>query len=561
MILKKIIIKNFGPFENYEIDFSTINLNDQATILLTGKNNQGKTTIINALKLLHYGFRAINNNKLRFIYNDEVYFKLHENDIEDINIGRMIHNYIYNEAQIIAEFSNRSRLVVVLNNNIKKIYATYEGRIYKTSCEIFGFIPPLGQIAEQEEILTQKHILQSINTTLAPRHLRNHFYQILTINDFNVIRMIINQSWEDIELLNYEIDSERAKIYCFYKEKGFDREIAWAGQGLQIWFQIITHLIRLKNSSILILDEPEIFLHTEKQIQLLQIIKEHFKGDLIIATHSVELMNSVEISHIIHVRNDESAPQIKLSSDKESLEKIRIAIGSSFNFVASSFEKVDIVIFTEDEFDFSIIKKLSTRFYPSKKIHNVRIHGFMGYPKCALYKEAYEELIGKTTDFVLVVDRDYYPYEQLEEIKNKLSKNNIKVVFTPGKEIENLFIKLKLLKEFLSSNDELNKLEKFLDKIFEDKYDDFYGSYIKLHKGYYKKDEKEIIAKYSKAFRLKYKNKTLKYNLVGGKDILKVIRDYFALNFKRTITNRDLIDKLIEISDNEVAYFIGNICN
>jgi energy-coupling factor transporter ATP-binding protein EcfA2 len=558
MILKRLYLENFGPFKEYEIRFDAINLKDQSTILLTGKNNQGKTTIITALKLLHYGSKVINNNKLIITHRDDYYFKLLENDISEINIGRMIHNYLFAEAKIIAEFKNGSTLTVILDDSSKKIFATNNARLPKNHINIFGFIPPLGQIAEQEDILSERHILNSISTTLAPRHLRNHFLQILSKSEFEQVRDIINQSWEGIELLNYEVKANEGRIYCFYKENGYDREISWAGQGLQIWFQIITHLVRLKESSILILDEPEIFLHSEKQIQLLQIIKEYFNGDIIIATHSVELMNSVDISHIIHVKKNEKFPQIKNSSDKAGLEKIRTSIGSSFNFIASAFEKVDFVLFTEDEFDFDIIKSLTNKYISKYTIHNVKVHGFMGFPNCILYKNAYEELIGKTTNFVLILDRDYYPEEQLEKIITDLKKCNIKVVYTPGKEIENLFIKPSLLEKIIPEDD-VGKFKEFLLRLFESKYDGYYGSYIKLHKSFFKKDEKEIIEKYSKSFRERYNDENFKYNLVGGKDSLKAIRDYISAVYKITVTKKILVEKLLEADDLETINFINEI--
>ena len=40
MQIRKLILKNFGPFRNYEINFPA---DDDIIILFTGKNNEGKT--------------------------------------------------------------------------------------------------------------------------------------------------------------------------------------------------------------------------------------------------------------------------------------------------------------------------------------------------------------------------------------------------------------------------------------------------------------------------------------------------------------------------------------
>ena len=149
------------------------------------------------------------------------------------------------------------------------------------------------------------------------------------------MKKIVSDSWPDIELCDCEYDFKTNRLFCFYKEDGNTREIAWAGQGLQVWFQIITHMVRLMDTSVLVLDEPEVFLHTQKQLDLIQIIREYYNGSIIIATHSVELINSVDISHIIHVKKSQPSPIIKSTSDRKFLDKVRSQLGSSFNMIAS----------------------------------------------------------------------------------------------------------------------------------------------------------------------------------------------------------------------------------
>jgi len=246
----------------------------------------------------------------------------------------MVHNYSDYIAEIEADFENNFQLKVYIDPSVDKIYCDYDGKIEKDFENIFGFIPPLGPIAEKENLIKNLPYLNAnLKTSLAARHFRNHIAQNITNEDFEIIKQIIKNSWKGIELVDFNVDHfNENRISCFFKENGFEREISWAGQGLQVWFQIITHLVRLKSSSILILDEPEINLHPEKQNDLIRIIRQYFGGSIIIATHSVELMNNVNISHIIHVRKTHRKPKIKLTTDKKNLEQIRSHIGSNFNF-------------------------------------------------------------------------------------------------------------------------------------------------------------------------------------------------------------------------------------
>lgn len=559
MFIKKLTLKYFGPFKSYEIDFVHEN---HVCLLLTGKNNEGKTTIINALKLLSHAAKVVNKQKQQIYIDGNQVFKLLVQDTSHINIGRVIFNYEDHIGEIRGVFDD-FELIVFLNPIEEIIYSDYEGHLPRSIEKIFGFIPPLGPLAEQEEILTKtSYVKASLNTSLAPRHLRNHFSKLLTDDEFKLVKDIINNSWEGIELLDYEESYPENQINCFYKEKRITREISWAGQGLQVWFQIITHLVRLRDSLILILDEPEINLHPEKQNDLIKILWQYFSGDIIIATHSTELINNVHISHIINVQKGQRKPKIKDASDRAYLEIVRSQIGSNFNYIASQFEDVDKIIFTEVIDDYKIIKNIGEGFGYSRNTFNIPIYGFSEYKKTIAYRDAYRLLIGKNVEFILVLDRDYYPTKYLDEIKNELGKNDIKTVYTPGKEIENLFLNEDILYALLPSefHESFNKL---IEKIFKTKYDDCFGSYITLHQKFLdpKNDPKTIITKYSPEFKRQWEDISLRFNLINGKKTLSIIRAFFKEKTKTNLSDKMLIEELVKIDNSITKKFCKNIFN
>ncbi len=331
MKLIKIKLENFGPFRSYEIPFSQ---GEHDCFLLTGKNNEGKSIIILALKLLSTALKSIGRTRYRRVIGYDTYYDLQRTDLQNINIGRLIHNYEADRATIEAIFDSGLSVTIVLDAVNDYVYADFIGDIINAT-DIFGIIPPLGPLAENEEYLSRKHVLSSIDTNLAPRHLRNHLAQIITDEEFAMVQEIIAASWPPIELLHYERDIRDNTLKCFYKENRIDREISWAGQGLQVWFQIVTHFVRLRKTSIIVLDEPEVNLHPEKQNDLIRLLREYHAGSVIIATHSVELMNNVNVSHIIHVQKAKKRPIVKSTNERASLEIIRSQIGSNFNLIAS----------------------------------------------------------------------------------------------------------------------------------------------------------------------------------------------------------------------------------
>lgn len=558
MKLRRVKLKKFGPFYSYDLNLET---DDEVCLLITGKNNEGKSNIILALKLLDAGFRVINKKRNELSIESGLFYELLKQDTDDYLIQRMVYNYSEDVAIIQGYFANDFTLTIYVDPVLDKIYCDYEGKIENDFEEIFGFIPPLGPIAEKENMIKKVSYLKAnFNTSLAPRHFRNHLAQILTEDDFELIKQIINNSWKGIKLVDYVIDYfNDSRINCFFKEKGYDREISWAGQGLQVWFQIITHLVRLKSRSILVLDEPEINLHPEKQNDLIRIIRQYFGGSIIIATHSVELMNNVNISHIIHVKKTQRKPKIKLTSDKKNLEQIRSHIGSNFNFITSQFEDVDLIIFTENVDDYKYISRLAEYLKINKKVFNIPLYGFSEYKKAPYYKEAYELLIGREIKYSMLLDRDYYPTEYLEQIREDLKKKNIELFYTHGKEIENMFLIPKVLKAIFSDIPEFNEFENELYSL-EEKIDS-QGSLVKLYSDFHpgRIDPKTVVKKVTPLFESNWSNKNTRYKIISGKNALGKIRGFYRHHLKSNLSDQILLDVLKKQRVMEIEELIKNL--
>jgi len=555
MILKKIEIQDFGPFKEYTINFPK---EEDPIVLLTGRNNEGKTTLINALKYINNAAKVVGQRKQRRFINDDPFFEIFKQDYGISRVGRLIHDYKETIASIRATFENDFVIIVYFDPFEELIYADYEGKLQKTNSSIFGFVPPLGPLAEREELISNiAHLKSSLDTSLAPRHLRNHFRQFLSEKEFELVQKIIKNSWKGISLLNHEIDyADNNRLQCFYLENRIQREISWAGQGLQVWFQIITHLVRLQNSPLLVLDEPEINLYPEKQNDLLSIINQYFSSSVIIATHSTELINNAYISHIVNVQKGQKKPKIKSTSDKLYLEKVRSSIGSHFNFFASQFEEVKNIIFTENVFDFKLISEFLPKSLLSNSF-NIPLHGFHQYSKAIFFKEAYELLIGKKAKYIVILDRDYYPENYLAEIKDNLAKHGISVIYTIGKEIENIFLNLDIYKP-LFSKDDFIEFEAWFNNLIESNKNDYMSDYSGISIKYRKSKEAEntVLRRSLKIFEKSWKVQKNRVNLIPGKKTLKLVRKHFKDNYNYTLSDDILIDNVKKDLGEDLIKFI-----
>jgi hypothetical protein len=553
MRLKRLNLENFGPFEDYEVEFPT---DSKACILLTGKNNAGKTTIIRGLKLISSALKFAKGSP------SPVTRQLLKKDTSNIKVNRLVHEFI-GEAKIEATFDNEKSVSVLLDSSDGSVTCNIPAYSHSSMSDLFGFIPPLGQLVEEEKLLTETHLLNYIDTAIAPHHLRNHLYHFFTPEEYLHIKEILRETWEGVELHECKYDIPSGFLTCVYNEGHFYNEIAWCGQGLQIWLQIITHLVRLSHYPILVLDEPEIFLHPKKQHDLIQLLQNHYNGCAIMATHSSELMNNVDISHIIYVQKDSKRSIIRKTSDRNSLEKIRRNIGSSFNLHASQFEDVESLIATEHQLDYDIIRKLAIQCGMTKKTQNIKLSGFSAWKDSVHFRDAYSMYFGRSIECSVLLDRDYYPKVHLDSIRDSLLASKVKITFTPGKEIENLFLEEDFLVTLLPQNADPSKLHNLLDQIYDrereackSKYAEFAKDYSPANKG---KTYTTVLSEISIMFDSNWRNKSTRHNLIPGKNTLAEVRDFFRVQYHINLTTSLLMDKLASSRKTFVKEFLSQI--
>jgi len=554
MRLKTLYLENFGPFKEYEVEFPT---ESKSCILITGKNNAGKTTIIRGINLissaLHFARRS----------SKPIGKQLFKKDIQDINIQKMIHKFESCKATIEATFDNEKTIKITLDGSDNTAMCYIPEYTHTSMSQLFGFLPPLGQLAEQEAMLTEVHLRRYINSSLAPHHLRNHIYHFFTREQYLHIKEIIRDTWEGVELQDCEYDIPSGLFTFMYKEGQFINEIAWAGQGFQIWLQIVTHLVRLSHHPILLLDEPEIFLHPKKQHDLIQLLQDHYSGCAIIATHSSELMNNIDISHIVYIQKDTLKSTIKKTSDRESLERIRRNVGSSFNLHASQFEDVESLLVTEHQLDYDIIHKLASHCKIIKKTQNVRLSGFSRWKDYVHYRDAYFIYFGRQIECSMLLDRDFYPSDYLDSISDTLKASKVKITFTPGKEIENLFLEEDFLVSLLPKEANPVSLHEFLDQIYHREHEVCKSKYVEFAKDFSEinkhKTYSTILADISPKFDSIWMDKSKRHNLIPGKVTLAEIRDFFRVHYRINLATSLLTAELSLRRKTFVEEFLAQI--
>jgi predicted ATPase len=158
-----------------------------------------------------------------------------------------------------------------------------------------GVIPTLAPVEHREEVLSKNHVRGSIGTRLTSRHFRNLVALAPIIgkrDDPSLVDYILDHTPEitDVKLTrSYEGGDPELDLYMTEAASTTDREVHWIGDGMQIWLQVLLHAWLNVDADVLVLDEPDVYLHPDLQRRLVTLI-DSIDSQVILATHAPEML-------------------------------------------------------------------------------------------------------------------------------------------------------------------------------------------------------------------------------------------------------------------------------
>ncbi|HEV2079204.1 MAG TPA: AAA family ATPase [Allosphingosinicella sp.] len=136
----------------------------------------------------------------------------------------------------------------------------------------------------------------------------------------------------------------------------FVSEMALVGSGLQAWIQTTWFLARVDPNSIVILDEPDVFLHADLQKKLIKLLSAERYRQTVVATHSLEMIADVSPAEIISVTKRSSRSRA-LSSSAQAQSVVE-TIGTNLNIQLSKLAAAGKIVFVEGK-DYSILDQIA----------------------------------------------------------------------------------------------------------------------------------------------------------------------------------------------------------
>ena len=447
---------NYKAFKEYSVSLTEFNV-------LVGPNNAGKSTVLGALRILSEGIRRarhkspvlVDGPKERKVWGYPI-------NLEGLPVSteNVFHNYEDSEpATVDFRLSNGSSLKLFFPSK-EVCYLICDAERYIKTPSVFRkefdleivLVPILGPVEHNEPLFLKEAARTALLSHRASRNFRNiwhHFNE-----GFDEFRKTIQETWPGMDIQPPElIPRENKTILCmFCPEERFPREIFWAGFGFQVWCQMLTFILQAKEASLLVIDEPDIYLHSDLQRQLVGLLKE-LGPAIIIATHSAEIITEVEPQSLLNVnKRFQSARRIK---DVHELQQIFSALGSNLNPTLTQLAKTRRVVFVEGK-DFQILSRFARRLGLEAAANRadfaiVQVEGY-NPTRVRDLATGMEKTLGEKLLKIVIFDRDYRSEEEAAYITGELKKFCWHAVVHSRKELENFLLVPSVLERAIAKN-------------------------------------------------------------------------------------------------------------
>ena len=561
MKIKSLEFRDYKSFPRFTISAQTKNI-------LVGPNNAGKSTSLDALRIafdaLRYSKRRTATLKSQGTDGVCSTYRVPQSVVQ-MDLRYCVHNFQDIEAKIEISASNGNRFVMKLHPDddlecylASDVPAQKSSQFLKSQFPLeIVVVPTLSPLEQNEEMVQVETIEKNRWGRLASRNFRNYWIH-RTDEEFKEFSDLVEFGWPGIRLMKPEIErGERNIIRMYFRDGRNVREVQWAGFGFQVWMQIMMHLQQADHRSILVLDEPDIYLHPDLQHRLLKLVSKR-TGQFFIATHSTEIINAADAGDVLIVRPEaRSAKRIRSDS---TYSDVYSAIGSSENAQFARLARTRKVLYFEGS-DNRLLSKLSKvlggiDYLSGSTVTVMRTDGFSNWGKVSHTAWVFKEFFELEVQVAALFDRDYRSDEEVVEFETSMQSSNVSCYVLPCKEIENILLQPNAIKRVVRkhaaeavSEDQLSLIDEEFDRLILDARDQVFGQRM----GHFiqhqlskkpKMDTPTLSNDFQKLFSEDWKSAQFRRKVVPGKAVFSLLAKFTQDQFKVSLTPSRVIDEL-----------------
>lgn len=447
-MLAQLKLTNFRGFEDHSLPLRDISV-------IVGRNNAGKSTVVESLRLISVVTERLTGLNFR---DPPSWTELPKRsrgvspslDGLGIDFRAICHRYSEPPARVQAQFRSGESIQLLVNpdgeafaviQDASGSILSHKGQSRRVDFPKVYILPQVAPLEPEEIILSEDYVLRHLSSTLAPRHFRNQL-RILT-SEYRDFRGLAEKTWPGLQVRTLEgargFPGETLSLLV--RDRDFVGEIGLMGHGLQMWLQTIWFLARTPEGVSVVLDEPDVYMHPDLQRKMVRIVRDRF-SQVIIATHSVEIMAEVHPSEVLVIDRDRATSDF--ADSPPALQDLIDRLGGIHNIHLARLWTARRCLFVEGG-DLSLLKLLHDHTFPDADmplddIPNTPIGGWGGWGYAVGSSLFLKNAVGKKVSVYCILDPDYHTAEQVNERYDDASQKNVNLHIWARKEIENYVI-------------------------------------------------------------------------------------------------------------------------
>jgi hypothetical protein len=449
-MIKELHLQNFRGFDDHRIPFNP------HTTIVVGKNNAGKSTIVEALRLTALIANRYHRLEFRSVpgWLDR---PLREKGVSpslqgmELDLDSAFHRYNDPPATITCTFSDGANITTYIGKggSIHSVIRDCQGRLAVTQSQARSIqlpkvqiLPQIAPLEVKEVILSEEYVKRHILTSRASLHFRNQLKVLY--EHFEEFKEIAQTTWPGLRIIGLEGRGGLPgtdPLALLVQDTDFVAEVGWMGHGLQMWLQTMWFLTYSKNADVIILDEPDVYMHADLQRRLIRFVKGR-DWQTIVATHSTEIMAEVEPEEVLIV--DRRKEYSTFAPSLPAVQRVVNQIGSVHNIQLARLWSSKILVLIEGK-DMAILKRIQNRLYPSSAhpfdaIPHISIGGWGGWQFVVGSSFFLKNAGGDDIATYCLLDSDYHTEVQISSRFTEAKSHGVELHIWSRKEIENFLI-------------------------------------------------------------------------------------------------------------------------
>jgi hypothetical protein len=425
---------------------------------IVGPNSAGKSTVIEAVALAEQCLKNARRKlptlrvEHRGVYWNGYPLPSNANDEED----PVRHDFGKQETRVTVQWDTGAKVHIVWPTEDEEddpggffYLESKEGeqpRSTATTRSLYTpvtIVPVITPLERSEELKDPEYVAKNASSRLASRHFRNHAWSMSQAGDWDAYKEFCRQWLPEIELLDVEMRYSPSRLDVFYREQGsrVPKELAWAGDGIQIWVQLLWHLLRARDSKTILLDEPEVYLHPDLQRRLVRLL-DSLSSQIVLASHSADVIAEAPQDGVLWIDRRLGSP--RRARSQQVLTALSASLGSTFNLALARSMRSHLVIASDCK-DLRVLRLLAKHVGASfvaneHLVSLVQLQQVANWSDIDRLGEIIRDFLPANVPAVVLLDGGLRPDSANSAARRRLEAPGVKVMFWSCPEIDNYLL-------------------------------------------------------------------------------------------------------------------------